>query len=113
VPQTSRLGEVHALAARFAQGLAQIEGIAIDPATVETNIVRYRLKEISAGGFSFNRRLCESVATLNGPRAMNIRIPREQQDVALPLVIALSVKMFDVFAQGPPQGALTEENHLA
>jgi hypothetical protein len=21
--------------------------------------------------------------------------------------------MFDVFAQGPPQGALTEENHLA
>ena len=47
----SRLGEVHALAARFAQGLAQIEGIAIDPATVETNIVRYRLKEISAGGF--------------------------------------------------------------
>jgi threonine aldolase len=47
----SRLGEVHALAARFAQGLAQIEGIAIDPATVETNIVRYRLKEISAGAF--------------------------------------------------------------
>jgi threonine aldolase len=46
-----RLGEAHALAARFAQGLAQIEGIAIDPATVETNIVRYRLKEISAGGF--------------------------------------------------------------
>src|SRR6266481_657029 len=30
---------------------AQIEGIAIDPATVETNIVRYRLKEISAGAF--------------------------------------------------------------
>ena len=44
---------------------------------------------------------------------MNIRIPREQQDVARPLVIALSVKMFGVFAQGPPQGTLTEENHLA
>jgi hypothetical protein len=55
----------------------------------------------------------QSLATLNGPRATNVRIPREQQDVAVPLVIALSVKMFDVFAQGPPQGALTEENHLA
>ena len=54
----------------------------------------------------------QSVATLNGPRAMNVRIPREQQDVALPFVIALSVKMFDVFAQGPPQGALTEETTL-
>jgi hypothetical protein len=42
----------------------------------------------------------QSLATLNGPRATNVRIPREQQDVALPLVIALSVKMFDVFAQG-------------
>jgi len=46
-----RLGEVHALAARFAQGLAQIEEIAIDPATVETNSVRYRLKTIAAGVF--------------------------------------------------------------
>jgi threonine aldolase len=46
-----RLGETHAMAARFAQGLAQIEEIAIDPATVETNIVRYRLKDISAGAF--------------------------------------------------------------
>ena len=38
-----RLGHTHALASRFAQGLAQIEGIDIDPAAVETNIVRYRL----------------------------------------------------------------------
>ncbi len=47
----ARLGEAHALARRFAQGLAQIEGIAIDPATVETNIVRYRLNGIGAAGF--------------------------------------------------------------
>ena len=46
-----RLGEAHTLAARFAQGLAQIEDIAIDPATVETNIVRYRLRKIVAGAF--------------------------------------------------------------
>jgi predicted membrane-bound mannosyltransferase len=55
----------------------------------------------------------QSLATLNGFRATNIRISWEQQDIVLPLVIPLSVEMFDVFAQGPPQRALTEENHLA
>ncbi|HEY2231724.1 MAG TPA: hypothetical protein VGI22_29085 [Xanthobacteraceae bacterium] len=29
------------------------------------------------------------------------------------MVIPLSVEMFDVFAQGPPRGTLTEENRLA
>ena len=53
----------------------------------------------------------QPLATLNRSRATNI--PWEQQDVALSLVIPLSVKMFDIFAQSPPQGALTEENHLA
>ena len=51
----------------------------------------------------------QSLATLNGARATNVRVPWEQQDVAFPLVIALSVKMFDVFAQCPPQGALTKQ----
>jgi threonine aldolase len=46
-----RLVETHFLASRFAQGLAQIEGIEIDPSTVETNIVRYRLPGVSAGRF--------------------------------------------------------------
>ena len=50
----------------------------------------------------------QSLATLNGRIATNIQVPWEQQDVALSLVIPLSVKMFDVFAQGPPQRALTE-----
>jgi hypothetical protein len=50
---------------------------------------------------------------LNGFRATNIRISWEQQDIVLALVIPLGVEMFDVFAQGPPHGALTEENHLA
>jgi threonine aldolase len=47
----SRLPEVHALATRFSQGLAQIPGISIDPGTVETNIVRYRLSDVGAGAF--------------------------------------------------------------
>ncbi|MDP3175570.1 MAG: GntG family PLP-dependent aldolase [Phenylobacterium sp.] len=45
-----RLGETHGLAARFAQGLAQIDGIEIDPASVQSNIVRYRLTHVAAGG---------------------------------------------------------------
>jgi len=38
-----RLQETHTNAHRFAEGLATIPGIEIDPATVETNIVRFRL----------------------------------------------------------------------
>ena len=40
------------------------------------------------------------------------RITGKQQDVALPLVIALSMIMFDVFAQRSPQRALSKEDHL-
>ncbi len=47
----SRLSETNALASRFAQGLAQIDGVEIDPAKVETNIVRYRLTKVGAGRF--------------------------------------------------------------
>ena len=44
--------------------------------------------------------------------AADIRITRQQQDVALALVIALGMIMFDVFVQRPPQGALAQEDHL-
>ena len=54
----------------------------------------------------------QSLAALHGPLTTNVRIPREQQDVALPLVISLSVEMLDIFAERSPQRALTEENHL-
>jgi hypothetical protein len=37
---------------------------------------------------------------------------REQQDVALPLMIPLGMVMLDIFAQRPPQGALAKQNHL-
>jgi hypothetical protein len=53
----------------------------------------------------------QSLAALHGPLTTNVCIPREQ-DIALPLVISLSVEMLDIFAQRPPQRALTEENHL-
>ena len=47
-----RLGETHQMAQRFAQGLAQLEGILIDPAAVETNIVRFQLKDLDAASFA-------------------------------------------------------------
>ena len=54
----------------------------------------------------------QSLAALHRPLTTNVRIPREQQDIALPLVISLSVEMLDIFAQRPSQRALTEEHHL-
>jgi threonine aldolase len=39
------------MARRFAAGLAGIDGITIDPSTVETNIVRYRLDGVSSAAF--------------------------------------------------------------
>jgi hypothetical protein len=54
----------------------------------------------------------EPLAALHRPRAADVRIPREQQNVALPLMIALSMEVFDIFAQRSPQGALAEQNHL-
>lgn len=46
-----RLGEVHAIARRFAREIAQFDSIVLDPATVETNIVRFGLKHAGAGAF--------------------------------------------------------------
>jgi hypothetical protein len=40
----------------------------------------------------------QSLATLNGLLVVDVRTPREQQDIALPLVIALRVVMLDIFA---------------
>jgi threonine aldolase len=46
-----RLAETHQMAQRFAQGLAQLERIVIDPVTVETNIVRFQLNDVDAASF--------------------------------------------------------------
>ena len=43
-----RLADDHANARRLAQGLAEIDGITIDPATVETNIVAFGVRDAPA-----------------------------------------------------------------
>jgi len=54
----------------------------------------------------------QPLAALNMPVAAGVCPPREQQDIALSLVIPLDMKMFDIFVQRPPQGALAEQNNL-
>ena len=54
----------------------------------------------------------QSLATLHRPLAAAVRVPRKQQDVALPLVVSLGMEMIDVIAQRPPQRALAEQDHL-
>ncbi len=54
----------------------------------------------------------QSLATPHRPLAAAVRVPRKQQDVALPLVVPLGMEMIDVIAQRPPQGALAEQDHL-
>jgi threonine aldolase len=48
---SSRLGEVHNRAAAFARMIASYPEVDIDPATVETNIVRFRLRGVAADPF--------------------------------------------------------------
>jgi len=48
----------------------------------------------------------QSLAALNRPRATNIRVPREQQNIAISLMIPFRMEMFGIFAQRVSQGAV-------
>src|ERR1039458_3981770 len=54
----------------------------------------------------------QPLATLHRLLTLRFRDPAEQQDVRLPLMIPLSMVMCNIFAQRPPQRALTKENEL-
>ena len=54
----------------------------------------------------------QSLAAPHRPLAVAVRIPRKQQNIALPLVIPLGMEMLDIVAQRSPQRALAEEDHL-
>jgi len=54
----------------------------------------------------------QSLATMHRPLAAAVRVPRKQQDVALPLVVPLGMEMVDIVVQRPPQRALAEQDHL-
>ena len=46
--QHDRLAEDHANAKALATGLAAVEGLEVDPAEVETNMVRFRVRSVPA-----------------------------------------------------------------
>ena len=54
----------------------------------------------------------QSLTAWHAPGAADACIAGEQQDVVLPLMIALSMVMLDVFAQCAPQRALAKEDYL-
>ena len=54
----------------------------------------------------------QSLAAPHRPLAVAVRIPRKQQNIALPLVMPLGMKMLDIVAQRSPQRALAEEDHF-
>ena len=56
------------------------------------------------------RLVTQSLTALHGPGAADACIAGEQQDVVLPLMIALSMVMLNVFAQVAPQGALAKDS---
>ena len=78
----ARLIEDHAHAQLLAQGIADCPGIEIDPAAVETNIVRFRVKHLPAGEFAertFAKGLRVLPAGADGIRAIPyLNITREQ-----------------------------------
>jgi hypothetical protein len=54
----------------------------------------------------------QSLTALHRPGAADACTAGEQQDIVLPLMIALSMVILEVFAQGAPQKALAEEDYL-
>ena len=54
----------------------------------------------------------QPLATLHRFITTRFHDPTEQQDVGLPLMIPLSMVMRNIFAQRPPQRALTKENEF-
>lgn len=86
----SRLADIHDLASRFAQGLAQIEGIEIDPTSVETNIVRYRQSDVLEGDFvdeAHRRGLWMLPSGADAVRAVYyLDISRDDVDTALGII---------------------------
>jgi threonine aldolase len=78
----ARLVEDHAHAQLLAKGIADCPGIEIDPAAVETNIVRFRVKHLPAGEFAeraFAKGLRVLPAGADGIRAIPyLNITREQ-----------------------------------
>ena len=52
------------------------------------------------------QKAAQSLATLNRTVTADVRTPRKQQDVALPLMVTFDMVMLDVFGERSPKRAL-------
>lgn len=99
-----RLADDHANAKQLAEGLAQIEGIAIDPSTVETNIVFFTLEQPELTPVQFAQRLRSQGVLLNAGAARRMRAVLHHQVAAedIPTVLDAFEKALreDVAANG-------------
>ncbi|GGC87413.1 threonine aldolase [Chelatococcus reniformis] len=100
-----RLHETHANARRFAEGLAAMPGIALDLATVETNIVRFQLTHVAASAFvdeAHRRGVHMLPSGSDGVRAVfYLDIAPQDVDDALTVVD----RTLAALARSPPEGA--------
>ena len=84
-----RIADDHANAKRLAEGLAEIDGIEIDPATVETNLVYFRVTTIPAAELVEGLD-AEGVALLGGNGSLravpNLMTSRDDIDTTLKAV---------------------------
>ncbi|QOJ14420.1 MAG: aminotransferase class I/II-fold pyridoxal phosphate-dependent enzyme [Planctomycetia bacterium] len=84
-----RLAEDHRNAARLARGLAEIAGLRVNPAAVQTNIVMIELEERLGPADAFSARLREAGVWLmaTGPRTLravtHLDVSTDQIDAAL------------------------------
>lgn len=107
----ARLPEVHAMAARFAQGLAQLDRIVFDPATVETNIVRFQLRDVDSASFveeAYQRGLYMLPSGPNAVRAVfYLDITPKDVERALTIIIETlrALQVNDPVAAGAVAGA--------
>jgi threonine aldolase len=70
---TKRLHEDHANARFLAEGLAQVPGIKIDPAKVQTNILIFDISGTGMTAAEFSRKLAERNVLANGVNAETMR----------------------------------------
>ena len=81
--ERSRLPEDHARATKLAAGLAGLKGIHIDPADVETNIVRFSFEGAWGDADSLVARLAERgiLAGTGGPNAIRLVTHADVNDI--------------------------------
>jgi threonine aldolase len=89
----ARLREDHVHARRLAGGLAQLPGIELDVATVETNIVRFRVSAMAAGDFAercYDKGLYVLPSGIDGIRAIPyLNVTTDQIDRAVSIIAAV------------------------